>query len=63
MKITTTTKKKIVPPKPKACQKNNGCEQLCVVENGKDKCQCTPGYNLSSDGKSCKGLFSIEPLK
>ena len=38
------------------CLSNNGgCSQRCINTLGTFRCECTPGYSLSSDGRSCHG--------
>ena len=33
---------------------DHGCEQLCVNRETSYSCQCTEGFVLQSDGKTCK---------
>lgn len=44
-------------PAVNSCSINNGgCEQDCVqLSEDHYKCQCQPGYQLKTDGKSCEG--------
>ena len=36
--------------------KNGGCDHTCVVVGSyKERCECTTGYKLLSDGTSCAG--------
>ena len=40
------------------CSSNNGgCQQLCADTQGSFTCGCSSGYVLSSDGRSCNGMF------
>ncbi|XP_072037692.1 bone morphogenetic protein 1 homolog isoform X2 [Amphiura filiformis] len=32
----------------------SGCQQLCVNTIGSYRCECEPGYELTSDGKTCE---------
>ena len=32
------------------------CDQLCTNTNGAYYCNCTEGYSLMDDGKSCEGV-------
>ena len=36
---------------------NGGCNQTCVNKPGSFECQCSAGYALGDDGKSCSGMF------
>ena len=33
----------------------NNCSELCINTNGSFYCQCTTGYLLSTDNKTCNG--------
>ncbi len=33
----------------------SGCEQLCINTIGSYRCDCEPGFELTSDGKTCEG--------
>ena len=37
------------------CLKLNGCQQLCDNNQGSYGCNCTEGFELATDMKSCKG--------
>ena len=37
------------------CEANNGCEYACNVVDGQDTCICEKGYELNTDGLTCKG--------
>lgn len=38
------------------CQQNSiGCDDICLLSDGKEKCACRNGYALQQDGKTCKG--------
>lgn len=40
------------------CSDNkHGCEHDCINTIGSYKCECKIGYELQSDGRSCKGLY------
>ena len=40
------------------CHDNNGgCEQICCNTIGSFQCKCRHGFELSSDGKTCTGMF------
>lgn len=42
------------------CSVNNGgCEHFCDEASGKLQCRCKSGYELLSDGKSCRGEKKI----
>lgn len=51
-------------PAVNSCSINNGgCEQDCVqLSEDHYKCQCQPGYQLKTDGKSCEGESSATCL-
>ncbi|KAG5835270.1 hypothetical protein ANANG_G00271770 [Anguilla anguilla] len=38
---------------------NGGCEQRCVNTLGSYRCACEPGFELSSDKRSCEGECSL----
>ena len=38
------------------CTSNGGCSQICHNFNGGYECQCEAGYQLTSDGKTCKDI-------
>ncbi|XP_070615008.1 epidermal growth factor-like protein 7 isoform X2 [Erythrolamprus reginae] len=35
---------------------NHGCSQLCVNTAGSYRCACHPGYELQTDGQTCRAL-------
>lgn len=35
--------------------KNGGCSQICEASPAGPKCKCNSGYELQSNGKTCKG--------
>lgn len=35
----------------------SGCQQLCVNTIGSYHCECEPGYELTSDGRTCEGII------
>lgn len=35
----------------------SGCQENCAVTPGGTACYCKSGYEISSDGKTCKGEF------
>lgn len=37
---------------------NGGCDHDCSYVNNTVTCSCREGFNLTEDGKTCKGLFS-----
>ena len=42
------------------CQQNSiGCEHICFLSGGVEKCDCRPGYALKLDGKTCTGMCAI----
>ncbi|XP_030635439.1 coagulation factor X [Chanos chanos] len=46
---------------PELCEnKNGGCDHFCKVEQNNVVCSCATGYQLWSDGKSCR---SNDPFK
>ena len=36
-------------------ERNGGCAQLCLSEDGQVQCSCRPGFTLAGDGKNCDG--------
>jgi hypothetical protein len=46
------------------CMSNNkgGCQQHCVNDNGRARCQCYPGYRLARDRQTCIGIVLINRL-
>ncbi len=45
-----------IPLDVNECQSNNGgCAQLCANQPGSHRCECSTGYVLDSDGRSCSG--------
>ena len=51
----------LFPEVDKCSTNNGGCDHDCVDTNGYYECQCSSGYRLSSDDKSCTGEI-IGPL-
>lgn len=42
------------------CQQNSiGCEDICLLSDGNEKCACRNGYALQQDGKTCKGNWCV----
>ena len=37
---------------------SNKCDQTCTNTEGSYTCSCNSGYTLSSDGRSCNGMYS-----
>ena len=38
------------------CQQNSlGCQHICFLSDGNEKCDCNGGYALEQDGKTCTG--------
>ena len=38
---------------------DHGCEQSCTNTIGSYLCNCTVGYTLNADGRSCNGMFRV----
>ena len=38
------------------CLGAHGCQQICENNHGSYMCQCTEGFQLAADGKSCNGI-------
>ena len=38
-----------------ANRNDNDCNQLCLNTNGSFTCNCSSGYQLNSDGRTCDG--------
>ena len=42
------------------CQENtHSCQHICINTNGSYVCDCNEGYELNSDGLTCKGTYNI----
>ena len=40
------------------CAENaDNCEQVCLNTVGSFDCGCNPGYELTSDGRTCQGII------
>ena len=39
------------------CSSSNECEYDCIKVSGVDTCTCAKGYELTSDGKTCAGMY------
>lgn len=60
------------PPLPPFCPSSEfisncslmGCQENCAVTPGGPACYCKSGYEISTDGKTCKGefLYSLTAL-
>ena len=37
------------------CSNGNGCDHICFNLPGSFECECREGYQLETDGRSCKG--------
>ena len=37
---------------------NGGCEQTCVNLKGSFQCECSRGYQVAEDKKSCQGNYT-----
>ena len=38
---------------------NGGCQSQCKNTNGSYVCQCSEGFILDGNGKTCSGKFSV----
>ena len=38
------------------CLGTNGCQQVCHNNQGSYTCNCTDGFQLAVNGKSCNGI-------
>ena len=43
--------------------KNGGCQHLCLPKGKIVTCQCSDGYILDSDNKTCTGKYSCRFLE
>lgn len=38
---------------------NGGCDHHCQYDGRMHWCECTAGFELQKDGKSCKGVYNL----
>ena len=48
-----------LPDTSEVLEGTHTCDQICTNTEGSFICSCNSGYNTSSDGRSCDGLFTI----
>ncbi|XP_074632006.1 uncharacterized protein LOC141890434 isoform X2 [Acropora palmata] len=54
-KVDPSNSKDCIPAHP--CQGNQlGCQHICYLSNGQEKCSCHAGYSLNQDGKTCSDI-------
>ncbi|XP_068732482.1 uncharacterized protein [Montipora capricornis] len=54
-KVNSTDLKSCIPKDP--CQNNSiGCNHICFLSDGNEKCSCRTGYELKDDRKTCTDI-------